>query len=152
MASRVECARGTLRCRGRFARSAIVGRKSSPDPQTMPQQHSRLHWAGVIILVTGWLAAALIYFVAGSDGDAQAGDYQLINGQVYTTPMGSSKREQQQLARLGGSASVRIVEFDSWLGSLWHGQRLAWTLALMSTAVGGLCIYLADLAAEDVGD
>jgi len=124
--------------------------RSAPSPQ----RSFRL--AGIVVLLVGWIAAALVYFTASGAFDAAApdpaADYQLINGQVVRLPISASKREQQQLARLGGEASVHIVEFDSWLGSFWHGERLAWTLAGGSALIALGCFYLAGLAAEDVND
>lgn len=114
--------------------------------------HRRLHLAGIAILIAGWVCAAIVFAVAERGDAAGAADRQLLNGQVYEVPMDASKRELQQVERMGGKATVRMLVFENWLGSLWHGTRLAGTLALLSTAAGGLCIYLASLAAEsDVG-
>jgi len=55
----------------------------------------------------------------------------------------------QQLERLGGRASVRTAEFDQWLSSLWHGRRLAATLAVLGLVVGGACWRIGALMAED---
>jgi hypothetical protein len=59
------------------------------------------------------------------------------------------RREMQQLERLGGRASVQTAEFDQWLSSLWHGRRLAGTLAVLGLVVGGACWRLGALMAED---
>jgi hypothetical protein len=123
--------------------------RSAPSPQ----RSFRL--AGIAILAVGWIAAALVYFTASGTFESapdSAADYQLINGQVVRLPISASKREQQELARLGGAASVHIVEFDSWFGSFWHGERLAWTLAGGSALIALGCFYLAGLAGEDVGE
>ena len=58
-------------------------------------------------------------------------------------------REMQQLERLGGRASVRTAEFDQWLSSLWHGRRLAATLAVLGLVLGGACWRIGALMAED---
>jgi hypothetical protein len=108
----------------------------------------RLQRAGVAILIAGWVAAAFVFFMAGS-GDATAtADRRIVNGQVYDVPLDSSKRDLQQVERMGGKATVRMVELEAWLGSLWHGKRLACMLALLAAAAGGACLYLAGLAAE----
>jgi hypothetical protein len=99
---------------------------------TLPR---RLHLAGVLILVLGWIAAALVFVAARRADDA---------GTDALSPS-----EHYQLERLGGKAAARAVEFDRWFASLWHGERLAWTLALLSLAVGGSCLYLAGLMGED---
>jgi hypothetical protein len=56
-----------------------------------------------------------------------------------------------KLERLDGKAGAWILELDDWLGSLNHGRRLAYTLALAGTAVAVGCFYLAGLVDEDVG-
>lgn len=117
----------------------------------LPRQ---LRIGGIAILLIGWACAALIYLFADNpDGlDPDSADYQMINGHVVAQPFSASKRQQLEVERLGGSASVYIVEFDSWLGTLWHGRRLAWTLAAASALAAGACLYIAGLAGEDVGD
>jgi hypothetical protein len=94
----------------------------------------RLHLAGVLVLVLGWFAAALVFVAARRADDARADAF--------------SPSEHYQLERLGGKAAARAVEFDRWFASLWHGERLARTLALLSLAVGGSCLYLAGLMGE----
>jgi hypothetical protein len=112
--------------------------------------HSRVRLAGVVVLAMGWLAALFVYLTMADAPGANAG-YQLIDGHVYAIPLDSSSAELQQLERLGGQASVRTYQFDRWLASLWHGRRLAYTLAILSAGVALLCFYIAGLMAEDVG-
>jgi hypothetical protein len=57
----------------------------------------------------------------------------------------------QQVERLGGMSAVYALEFHRWFLSLWHGRRLAYTLAALSAAVALLCFYIAGLMAEDEG-
>jgi hypothetical protein len=111
--------------------------------------HSRLRLAGVVILVVGWLAALCVYLTAGDDPSANAG-YQIVNGQTFAIPLDGSTHEMQQLERIGGKAAVWAYQFDRWLASLWHGRRLAYTLAILSASVALLCFYIADLMAEDI--
>ncbi|HEY2254035.1 MAG TPA: hypothetical protein VGI11_00230, partial [Variovorax sp.] len=79
--------------------------------------HSRVHLAGVVILVVGWLAALAVYFATGDAPEANAG-YQIVNGQAYAVPLDSQSGEMQQLERIGGKASVWTYQFDRWLASL----------------------------------
>jgi len=117
-------------------------------PRNTIARHRRLHFAGIAILVAGWICAVLVYIVASISDDATAADRRIIDGQVYVVPLETSRREQQEMERLGGKATVWMVESATWLGSLWHGRRLAFTLALLATVIGGSCIYLAGLAGE----
>jgi hypothetical protein len=95
----------------------------------------RVHLAGTLILVLGWIAAAIVFVAARHDASAAHADE-------------ISSSERYQIERLGGKATARTVEFDHWLASLWHGESLAWTLAVLSLAVGGGCLYLAGLMDE----
>ncbi|ODU17118.1 MAG: hypothetical protein BGP22_30330 [Variovorax sp. 67-131] len=118
--------------------------------RTAVAPHRRLHFAGIAILIAGWICAVLVYIVASGNDSATAADRRVIDGQVYVVPLETSKREQQEMERLGGKTTVWMVESATWLGSLWHGKRLAFTLALLATVIGGSCVYLAGLAAEEV--
>ena len=102
--------------------------------------HQRVQLAGIVILVLGLIVAACVYFDASLD---DGGD-----GTGYLT----SQREMQQVERLGGTATAQTVQFNSWLGSLWHGQRLAWTLAILSLVIGGGCFYIGGLMGEEVDE
>lgn len=120
-------------------------------PGKLVTPHSRVRLAGIAILVAGWLAALFVYLAMGDEPGANAG-YQIIDGHSYAIPLDSSTAEMQQLARIGGKASVLTYQFDRWLASLWHGRRLAYTLALLSAGMALLCFYIADLMAEDAVD
>jgi hypothetical protein len=106
---------------------------------------------GSSVLLIGWGAAAAVYVIAGRAESNAAGGYEIIDGQSFPVGGADSRRELQQLERLGGKAAVRTHQFSDWLESLTHGRRLAWTLALCSGAVAGACWYLAGLAEEDLG-
>jgi hypothetical protein len=96
----------------------------------------RVHFAGALILVLGWIASAVVFVRAQREDAAR--------------PDTISAAEQFQIERLGGKATARTVEFDHWLASLWHGERLAWTLAVLALAIGGSCMYVAGLMGEAV--
>ena len=93
----------------------------------------------------GLIAAAVVYLRAGSaDG---GGNYQIVGGQAYAVDPSVAQRAQTE--RMGGKALVMTAQFDDWLGSLWHGQRLAWTLGVLAMAVSGGCVFVAGLMEED---
>ena len=100
-----------------------------------------------MILVLGLVVAAVVYFRAGAvDG---GGNYQIVGGQAYAVEPSTSQRAQTE--RMGGKALVMTAQFDDWFGSLWHGQRLAWTLAVLAAIAAGGCVYVAGLMEEDAG-
>ena len=89
---------------------------------------------GLAIAACGLVAGAIVYATAASDPDAD---------QV------AQQREMREVDRLGGTATVQTVKFNLWLGSLWHGERLGWTLAVLGVVVGGACWKFGELMAED---
>ena len=89
--------------------------------------------AGLAVVAVFLVLAAAAWVQAGPDDEVDAVEHQ---------------REMQQLERLGGRASVQTAEFDRWLSSLWHGRRLAGTLAVLGLVVGGACWRVGALMAE----
>ena len=96
--------------------------------------HRRIHRAGYWILGLGFVAAVLIYIAA-----------------VYASP-GSAAPDFTQdrsfnfaLERLGGKAAVYLAAFNYWFASLWHGTRLAVTVATLSLVLALMCFWVAEL-------
>jgi hypothetical protein len=89
---------------------------------------------GLAIIALGLVAAVAVYWSAGADSDID---------QV------ARQREMRELQRLGGAATVQTVKFDQWLDSLWHGERLAGTLAVLGLIAGGACWRIGGLMGED---
>lgn len=107
--------------------------QDSSEKDTTLQKRYRL--IGVIILVAGLLAAALIYQKAAPDD----GTAYLINSGTLLS--GNSKRYENEMKGIGGQSNVVAAEFREWFGSLWHGRRLAYTLAFLSVG-GSLACFL----------
>ena len=89
---------------------------------------------GLALVIAGLVAGAVAWVSASSVGE---GD-----------PV-ADRREMREVERLGGTAGVQTVKFDQWLGSWWHGQRLAFTLALLGLLLGGACWHVGGLMAEE---
>ncbi|MES2183847.1 MAG: hypothetical protein V4505_04790 [Pseudomonadota bacterium] len=119
----------------------------SPPLPPMPP-HRRLRLAGIAILVAGLLAALLV-FATAADPAASGAGYRIVGGQAYAVDADDRSPEMQDLARMSGTAGVQTYRFDQWLGSLWHGRRLAATVAVLSAAVGLLCLHIAGLMREE---
>lgn len=96
--------------------------------------HRIVRYLGLAIIALGLVAALAVYGSAAANADID---------QV------ARQREMRELQRLGGAAEVQTVEFDQWLDSLWHGERLAGTLAVLGLIVGGACWWIGGLMAED---
>ncbi len=99
--------------------------------------HRLVQRLGLAIAAAGLVAGALAYATAGRDADVDAVAQQ---------------REMREVDRLGGTATVQTVKFDGWLGSLFHGERLAFTLVVLGLALGGACWHVGGLMAEETGD
>ena len=117
----------------------------------MPQQFStpreRLRLAGFVILAAVVLAAVFVYVAASGPAVADALGYRIVGGQAYAAP-DDSARELQQLERIGGQAAVMTFKFQRWFASLLQGQRLAYTLLLLSAAIALLCWHVASLMSD----
>jgi len=107
------------------------------DNAAMPANHRLVQRIGLVIATAGLVAAAAVHVHARSEA---------ADDPVET------QREMRDLERLGGTASVQTIKLDRWLASLWHGERLAATLALLGLAVGGACWWIGGLMGEAVDD
>lgn len=115
---------------------------------TDPELQERLRRIGLVILIAGALAAALVFLRAGPDGAPASDRYELVNGVVYPVAPGESKSDAFQAEQLGGAANVVASEFREWLGSLWHGRKLAYTLAFLAFGGSLPCFFLAHRLAQ----
>jgi hypothetical protein len=100
----------------------------------MSTPHRLVQRIGLAIIATGLIAAAGVYVSASADPAAD---------------LVAQQREMRELARLGGTAAVQTVKFNLWLASLWHGERLAATLAVLGLLVGGACWRVGVLMGEE---
>ncbi len=95
---------------------------------------ARFRLIGVCLLVAGLLAAAWINWGAAPD-----------DGSADAILSGASKRYEYEMERIGGKSNVLAAEFREWFVSLWHGQRLAYTLVFLSVGGSLVCFLLAHL-------
>ncbi len=92
---------------------------------------------GFAIIVAGFVAGAGVYVSATADPEADAVVQQ---------------REMREVERLGGTATVQTVKFNHWLASMWQGQNLATTLAVLGLVLGGAFWWIGGLMAEEVDE
>ena len=111
-----------------------------------------LRGIGAAVLVSGWLAASAVAMRASEAPDADAVEYQIVENHVYPITLANSKREQQAVRRMDGDLGLWFAEFDVGLRLLLRPPRLAWTLLILSTAIGVACLELAKLSAEDADE
>jgi hypothetical protein len=87
----------------------------------------------VVILVLGLGGALWIYVAAAlAPGDASGEDPT------------DSKQYQRQMELYGGKANLLAADLMRWLRSLWHGRRLALTVACATVVIAGGVWLLAD--------
>lgn len=84
----------------------------------------RAHLVTALILTVGLTAALMIYLTAAAP-DNSAFDPT------------DSKQYLRQMELYGGKANVLATEIRVWFASLWHGRRLALTVAVVTAAVAG---------------
>jgi hypothetical protein len=106
---------------------------------------SRAYLVAAIILLVGFVSAVVIYVRAGSAPATLpefSADY--------------SKRYLRDLQMYGGTGNVLATEFRLWFDSLWHGKRLAYTVAVITLllSLGHLffTVYLPPLPSQDSQD
>lgn len=89
--------------------------------------------AGYAVLICGSVAALLVYR-AVPDHDPND---PLVAG-IHAT-----KADEYRLELYGGKSNVLGTEIQEWFFSLWHGRRLASTLAVITFIVAVVCFFLA---------
>ncbi|MCX7148466.1 MAG: hypothetical protein NTY05_03490, partial [Rhodocyclales bacterium] len=94
------------------------------------------------ILIAGLAVSAVMFAIAPAEVDEEQAGPHVINA-------ANSKQYQRDLQRIGGKAAVVAAEFNEWFDTLWHGRRLAGTLAVISVAASLLCLLAAKLPPLD---
>jgi hypothetical protein len=103
------------------------------NPSSLPL-HKRFFYSGVAILCAGLIGAALIYIFSDD-----------IDAPDPATAMASRRAYERSIELFGGKAMIPMVRFNQWLGSLWHGERLAFTMGALSIVVALACFWVARL-------
>lgn len=86
---------------------------------------ARLRAASVVILAAGLVAAVVIYATAPPPPDNPLGNPE--DSKVYL----------RQMELYGGKANVLASDARQWMASLWHGKRLAFSVAVLAALVAG---------------
>lgn len=103
-----------------------------PEKPEMTPYRMLMRKIALGILVAGLSASAVVFAIAAPEVDE---DYF----GVHVTSIHNSKRQLLELERIGGKAAVVAVELSDWFDGLWHGRRLAGTLAVLSVGASLLC-------------
>jgi hypothetical protein len=92
----------------------------------------KAQWIGTAILVLGLALASAVYLNT-SPNDSDPDPYELNAG--------NSKRYAAALERIGGKSAVLGVEVEDGIASLFHGRKLAYTIATLS--ITGALLFFA---------
>jgi hypothetical protein len=112
------------------------GNEVNPAAQRSPRQ-KRFYLAGMVALVAGVIAAAIIYATAPAPDSAVS---------MYSM---ADPRYQIELQRIGGNAAVLMPQFHQWFDGLWHGTALAYTVAVLGIAIAGMCFFIGHFFADE---
>ena len=99
------------------------------DPEREARFALLMSRIAMAVLVVGISTAAVIFLLVPADEDAAAA-WQ------------DTRQYELAMERIGGKAVLIAAEINDWLGSLWHGRKLAATVAALSVGASWLC-YLA---------
>jgi hypothetical protein len=101
----------------------------------MPPKRYRVILATIVAVGFG---AALLIFAFAELGPAD--------------PLGESKMYVHDMVLYGGKTNMVLGEFATWIGSLWHGTRLAFTVAALTALVAGAFWYFFSPVPQDTED
>ena len=99
----------------------------------------RLRRAIAAVCAAGWTSAAAIFFLARPPAANPLGDPE------------DTKTYLREMELYGGKANLLAYDIREWLSSLWHGRRLAATVAVL-TAVAALLIWYFGRPIDDSGN
>ena len=95
-----------------------------------PQE--RLRFGTIAILVVGFAAAIVLYATAPPPA---------------ANPLGyepeDTKKYVRDMEMYGGKSNLLAGELREWFGSLWHGKRLAFTVAVLTVIAAGAYAFFA---------
>jgi hypothetical protein len=111
-----------------------TAQESDPKGKEGPTRaQTGLYVVGYIVLIGGSIAAARAYKV-GAAYDAR---------NAFMSDPIIAKQNDQRLEEIGGKSNVFANDFQQWFIGLWHGTHLAYTLAVLTFVVAGLCFFIA---------
>ncbi|APA87356.1 hypothetical protein BJG93_17735 [Paraburkholderia sprentiae WSM5005] len=109
----------------------------APSSTRRSPLQKRFYFSGAAILVVSLVAAVLID-VSAPPPDSAVAMYSMAD-----------PRYQTELQQIGGNAAVLMAQLHQWFDSLWHGVRLAYTVAVLGAALAAGCFCLGHFFADD---
>lgn len=112
------------------------GQEANPAAQRSPRQ-KRFYLAGIAAFVAGVIAAVIIY-ARTPPPDSAVSMYSIAD-----------PRYQIELQQIGGNAAVLMAQFHQWFDGLWHGNALAYTVAVLGAAIAAACFFIGYFFADE---
>ena len=102
-------------------------------------ERRKLNRISALLLLLGLGSAVVIFLLAKPEEDNE-----LLNDSR------GARRYHRELRMIGGNANLLSAQFREWFDSLWHGQALAGTVAVLTVGTTLVFRYVATFpAAED---
>ncbi len=102
-------------------------------------ERRKLNRISALLLLLGLGSAVAIFLLAKPEEDNE-----LLNDSR------GARRYHRELRMIGGNANLLSAQFREWFDSLWHGQALAGTVAVLTVGTTLVFRYVATFpAAED---
>jgi hypothetical protein len=111
--------------------------REAPSSTHRSPLQKRLYFTGAAILLASLIAAVLIY-VSVPPPDSAVAMYGMVD-----------PRYQIELQQIGGNAAVLMAQLHQWFDSLWHGSRLAYTVAVLGAAMAAGCFFIGHFFADE---
>jgi hypothetical protein len=89
------------------------------------------------ILLVGLGGAVAIYLTAGEAPVDSFAEFE------------NSKKFAYELERMGGKAAIAANEFNKWFAGLWHGETLAYTVAVITIIIAAGYYFIATSLEEE---
>ncbi len=90
----------------------------------VPSRAARRRIVAGAILALGWSAAVAIYATAPAPEE-----------DPWIAEMETSREYERQVEVIGGKGALLANDLTRWLAGLWHGENLAYTVAVLAILV-----------------
>lgn len=110
--------------------------------RTIFSRRTCLNLVSAFILLAGLCCSAWIYRTAGSVPGGVSG-YEEAGGTVYPINPEDSRKFIRAMEQYGGKSNLLAYELNAWFTGLWHGKKLACSVALISVLMSLAAFFAA---------
>ncbi len=97
----------------------------------------RCHVVAAAILVAGLGSAVAIYLTSAEAPVDPFSEFE------------NSKKYAHEIERMGGKAALAANAINKWFSGLWHGETLAYTVAVITLIIAAVYYYVATSLEEE---